>query len=262
VVEWHYQFYKFPIRLKMTRTALLEAIPHRRLTEEIVDRIERLILNEELKVGDALPSERELAAQLQVSRNILREALGVLVQKGLLEVRAGSGTFVARPTTEFLRDTLDHFIRFNKSALFDLIEARRVIEVEIAEMAAERATHDDQVLIAAALERLESSVGSLEPYTEADVHFHSVLAHAAKSEILELLLDSIRGALRENIRVLVQHHPTAVEEAMGYHRRIAQAVCEHDPVEARTAMSEHLESVRRDLQDLDGHGLAPGSGQE
>jgi DNA-binding FadR family transcriptional regulator len=243
-------------------TVVLEAIPHRRLAEEIVDQIERLILNEELHVGDALPSERELAAQLHVSRNILREALGMLVQKGLLEVRPGSGTFVARPTTEFLRDTLDHFIRFNKSALFDLIEARRAIEVEIAEMAAERATPKDQILIAAALDHLEKSVGSLEPYTDADIHFHSTLAVAANNGILELLLDSIRGALRENIRVLVQHHATAVEEAMGYHRRIARAVREHDKAEARTAMSEHLESVRRDLQDLDGNVLALGNPQE
>lgn len=236
---------------------VLEAIPHRRLAEEIIDRIERLILNEELRVGDALPSERELAAQLHVSRNILREALGTLVQKGLLEVRPGSGTYVARPNSEFLRDTLDHFIRFNKSALFDLIEARRAIEVEIAEMAATRATDKDRELIAAALERLERSVGSLEPYTEADIHFHSTLALAAKNGILELLLDSIRGALRENISVLVRHHATAVEEAMRYHRRIARAVLDHNATEARIAMSEHLESVRRDLQDLNSKGIPP-----
>jgi GntR family transcriptional regulator, transcriptional repressor for pyruvate dehydrogenase complex len=240
----------------MTNSPLLEAIPHRRLAEEIVDRIERLILNEELRVGDALPGERELASQLHVSRNILREALGVLVQKGLLEVRAGSGTYVARPTTEFLRDTLDHFIRFNKSALFELIEARRAIEVEIAEMAAQRATEQDRALIGAALERLEASVGSLEPYIDADIHFHSTLAVAAKNDILELLLDSIRSALRENIRVLVQHHATAVEQAMRYHRRIARAVQEHNGTEARTAMWEHLESVRRGLQDLDEQSLA------
>jgi len=242
---------------KTTNSPLLEAIPHRRLAEEIVDRIERLILNEELRVGDALPSERELAAQLHVSRNILREALGMLVQKGLLEVRPGSGTYVARPSTEFLGDTLDHFIRFNKAALLELIEARRAIEVEIAEMAAQRATAEDQALIAAALAELEASVGSVDPYTEADIRFHSTLAVAAKNEILELLLDSIRNALRQNIRVLVKHHATAVEEAMRYHRRIARAVHDHNGTDARTAMWEHLESVRRDLQDLDGQDLAP-----
>ena len=138
-----------------------------------------------------------------------------------MEVRPGSGTYVASPNNDFLCDTLDHFIRFNKSALFDLIEARRVIEVEIAEMGSHTREDEDRELIAAALERLEKSVGSLEPYTEADIHFHSMLALAAKNGILELLLDSIRGALRENISVLVRHHATAVDEAMSFHRRIA-----------------------------------------
>jgi GntR family transcriptional repressor for pyruvate dehydrogenase complex len=257
---WYYHFIFSPLG-KTMNNVVLEAIPHRRLAEEIVDRIERLILNEELHVGDALPSERELAAQLGVSRNILREALGMLVQKGLLEVRPGSGTYVARPNTEFLRDTLDHFIRFNKSALFDLIDARRAIEVEIAEMAARRATDEDRALVSAALERLEKSVGSLEPYTEADIYFHSTLALVAQNGILELLLDSIRGSLRENISVLVRHHATAVEEAMRYHRRIARAVIEQNPIEARNAMSEHLESVRRDLQDLDASEIDPSNGK-
>lgn len=235
----------------MASSLVLEAIPHRRLAEEIVDRIERLILNDELHIGDALPPERELAAQLRVSRNILREALGMLVQKGLLDVRAGSGTYVARPSTEFLRDTLDHFVRFNQSALFDLIEARRAIEVEIAKLAAERATPEDLSFIDSVLEQLEHSVGSLDPYIEADIRFHGSIATAAKNEILKLLLDSIRGALRENILVLVKHHPTAVAEAMGYHRRIAQAIRQHDTDEARAAMWEHLNSVQRGLEELD-----------
>lgn len=229
----------------------LDAIPHRRLAEQIVDNIERLILNEELHVGDALPPERELATQLQVSRNIVREAIGMLVQKGLLEVRQGSGTYVARPSIEFLRDSLDFFIRFNKSALFDLIEARRSIEVEIAALAAQRATPEDQRLIAGRLDELEKSVGSLEPYVDADLHFHAALAAAANNEILKLLHDSIRASMRENIRILVKHHETAVDEAMVFHRRIAQAVAQQDPAAARSAMWEHLDSVRRDLLELD-----------
>lgn len=233
----------------------LEAIPHRHLAEQIVDRIERLILNEELHIGDALPPERELAAQLRVSRNILREAIRMLVQKGLVEVRQGSGTYIVRPNFDFLRDSLDFFIRFNKSAIFDLIEARRSIEVEIADLAARRATTEDRLLIAHCLDELEKCVGSIEPYVGADVRFHAALAKAAKNEIMKLLLDSIRGSLRENIRILVKHHPTAVSEAMVYHRRIALAVQQQNAAEARAAMGEHLESVRRDLLELDAQGI-------
>ena len=234
----------------------LEAIPHRRLAEEIVDRVERLILNEEFQVGDALPPERDMAQQLGVSRNILREAIGVLEQKGLLQVRPGSGTYVARPTAEFLRDSLDSFFRFNKSALFDLIEARRSIEVEIAELAAERGSEEACQHIGECLANLERTVGTVEPYVDADVRFHEALAKAANNEILKLLLDSVRGALRENIRILVQLHPAAVSGAMVFHRRIAEAVQSHNPPAARAAMREHLESVRQELQQLEAQGNA------
>src|SRR3989304_1916879 len=116
----------------------LKAVRHTRLSEEIVGQIERLILNHELPIGAALPPERQLAAQLGVSRNILREAVRMLVQRGLLEVRPGSG---------FLQDFLDLFVRTSEFGLFDLVEARQALEVQIAELAAQRATEDDCRLI-------------------------------------------------------------------------------------------------------------------
>lgn len=234
-----------------TRTLSLQAVRPRRLSDDIVRQVERLILNEELSVGDALPPERELAAQLHVSRNILREAISMLVQKGLLEVRPGSGTFVARPSADFLRDSLDFFVRFHDTGLHDLIEARYALEVQIADLAARRATTEDLAFIDDSLRELEATVGDPERYIEADVCFHSAVARAARNEILQLLLDSIRGALRQNIRVLLQHHPTAVEDAMRSHRLIARAVREHSSERARIAMREHLESVQRQLEELD-----------
>ena len=102
------KFSHYPKRLAppMARsvTLNLEAVRHSGLRDNIVAQLERLIVNDELHVGDALPSERKLAADLQVSRNILREAMGMLAQKGLVEVRSGSGTFVASPTAEFIQD--------------------------------------------------------------------------------------------------------------------------------------------------------------
>lgn len=232
----------------------LEAVPRRRLVDDIVDQVDRLILNRELSVGDALPPERELATQLNVSRNILREAISKLVQKGLLEVRSGSGTYVARPTVEFLRDSLGFFVQYNDAALLDLIEARRVLEVEIAGLAALRGTEEDRRRVATALDELEASVGNLDRYAEADVRFHAALAVAARNGILRLLLDSIRGALRENIRVLVVQDPSRVDQAMYHHRRIAREVQRQAPEAARIAMREHLESVRQGIKELEPHG--------
>jgi DNA-binding FadR family transcriptional regulator len=233
------------------RTLNLHAVRPRRLSDDIVRQVEDLILNEELRVGDALPPERELAAQLEVSRNILREAISMLVQKGLLEVRPGSGTFVARPSAEFLRDSLDFFVRFHDTGLHDLIEARYALEVQIADLAAQRASEEALQFIDDCLRELELTVGDPERYIEADVCFHSALAQAAQNGILQLLLTSIRGALRQNIRVLLGHHPTAVEDAMRSHRLIARAVREHSAERARAAMQEHLGDVKRQLEELD-----------
>ena len=232
-----------------------QAVSTRRLTEEIADQIERLILNKEIKLGDSLPPERELAAQLQVSRNILREAISTLVQKGLLEVRPGSGTYVARPSAEFLRDTLDFFVLFNSSALLDLVEARRSLEVEIAGLAAQRATSEDYQLLETYLDEMAAAIDNPEAYVEADICFHEALATAAKNEILHLLLSSIRGALRRNITILARHHRLAVETAMQYHYRIAKAVHQQDVEEARLAMREHIESVGSGLRDLEAQGI-------
>lgn len=228
----------------------LETIPHRRLSDEIVQQLEKLILSNELRLGDALPPERELAAQLGVSRNILREAISSMVQKGLLEVRQGSGTYVACPGAELLSDSLTFFVHLKDSGLFDLLDARLALEVQIAELGAQRADEEDCRLIEARLRELEEAVDDPDRYVDADVLFHAALAKAAKNEILQLLLDSIRGAMRENIRIVLERHPNAVREAMHYHRRLVDAFSRHSPEDARKTMHEHLDSVRRELQEL------------
>lgn len=229
----------------------LETIPRQRLSDQIVRQLENLILNRELKLGDALPPERELAARLGVSRNILREAISTMIQKGLLEVRQGAGTYVASPSAELLSDSLSFYVRLNESGFYDLLEARLALEVEIAELAARRCTDEDMRLISERYTELEAVVDDPEQYVEADILFHAALAQAARNEVLKLLLDSIRGATRENIRILVEQHERAVGDAMNYHQRILASVLQRSPEETRNAMREHLESVRRELQELD-----------
>jgi GntR family transcriptional repressor for pyruvate dehydrogenase complex len=227
-----------------------EAIPARRRSDEVVARIERQILSRELGIGEALPPERELAAQFQVSRNILREAIGVLTQKGLLEVRHGAGTFVARPSVDFVRESLSVFVRFNHAAFWDLVEARLALETRIAALAAERATDDDLDEIARCLAEMEAAGDDHEAFVDADVRFHAALAAAARNQILNTLLFSIRDVLRDNIALLVSHQKPAIAESNAYHRRIVSAVRERRPDEAQRAMEEHLESVRAGLQEV------------
>jgi GntR family transcriptional repressor for pyruvate dehydrogenase complex len=226
------------------------AITRRKLPGEIADQIEQLILTNQLAVGSPLPPERTLAQQLQVSRNALREAIRVLEQKGLVVVRPGSGTYVAEPTPQVLREPLGILVQLNTRHLFELIEARKAIEVEVAGLTAERATPEDLEQIGHWLNEMEEHFDLADSYTEADVAFHAALAKAAKNEVLRVILDSMRDALRQNIKILVLRHPTAKHDAMRYHRLIFQALKEKSSEKARKAMSEHLEVVAQDLRDL------------
>jgi GntR family transcriptional repressor for pyruvate dehydrogenase complex len=236
--------------MKQDGSSKFRAVSSRRLTEEIADQVERLILSHDLLVGDALPPERTLADQMGVSRNILREAISMLTQKGLLEVRPGTGTFVISPGSEFLSDTLVNFINFSDTGLKDVVEARRSLEVEIAGLAAERATAEDIRKIKELISAMDEAGSDVDIYVESDVGFHEALASAADNEILKLLMQSFRRVLRENILVLVKNHPTARTESMQFHKQIARAVAKKNREEAQRAMRGHLESITSHLAEL------------
>jgi GntR family transcriptional repressor for pyruvate dehydrogenase complex len=158
---------------------------------------------------------------------------------------------VACPTADILADSLSVFVRLNESGLFDLLEARLALEVEIADLAAQRATPEDCQELEDQIHELEAVINDPEKYVEADIRLHAAFARAARNEILMLLLDSIRGAMRENVRVLLLRRQKAVGEAMDYHREIVEGIKQHSPEKARLAMRAHLESVRLRLNEVD-----------
>ena len=127
-----------PARRTATATdpRLYGPVRHRRTTDTVVEQLERMILERRLQPGDSLPPERELALALSVSRNVLREALGVLGQKGLVRVAAGRGTTVVRPSTEHVEDALTALITYDEITLVELCDARLLIEPEFAASAA------------------------------------------------------------------------------------------------------------------------------
>ena len=219
-----------------------QAVGRRRLPEEIVDQIETLIVNSELRVGDPLPPERELARQLQVSRNVLREAIGMLAQKGLVQVRPGAGTFVAQPTAAFIADTLHLHLRLNPGLLLDFIEARIGLETETAGMAAVRAADCHIEALKKTLDDMDAFRGDPDRYVEADADFHIELARATGNQVLVLLITSLRAALRENVRYFVSK-PEVVEKSLRYHHEIYDAVAAHQTDAARVAMRGHFAHI-------------------
>ena len=224
-----------------------QAIRHTRLSEDIVEQIEKLVLNRELQAGAPLPSERDLARELQVSRQALREAMRILAQKGLVQVLPGRGSFVAQPGANFLNDSLYAYLRLNPHMVRDFMETRLVLETEAAAIAAERATTENLSAIKQAVEDMESNLDTPDRYIDADLAFHTELARATDNHVILLLITSLRSALRESIRYFASI-PEIVSRSTELHQKVYDAVAARQGEAARQAMRAHF---RITLAELD-----------
>jgi GntR family transcriptional regulator, transcriptional repressor for pyruvate dehydrogenase complex len=217
-----------------------------RLFEQIVQQVEASILAGQLKPGDQLPAERDLAQRFGVSRTAVREAVKTLREKGLVEAYSGRGTFVTNGTSQAIRQSLDLMIRINQQeGSANLAELRQVLEPEIAGLAASRI--EDQLLstMREAVAVMDRNLHDPEAYVEADLDFHLALAEAAGNPLILSLLDSIVGLLREQ-RSRIFSVDGGPERGQFHHKRILAAVEKRDPEAARETMRAHLSQVLAD----------------
>ncbi len=216
---------------------------HERVVEAITDRI----LHGDLKPGDPLPPEPELGQQFGVSRTVIREAMKMLQARGLIEVIQGKGTLVSSNLFEISSDILSMALQQKGATLMELWEVRRILEVEVAGLAAERATEDDLREMARALELMRGKPGEVEGYVEAEVAFHEALTKAAYNPVMNLITRSVGELLRHSRRVSFRG-PEGVKVAMAAHEAIYQAVAAREPQAARQAMRRHLDETAADLR--------------
>lgn len=219
----------------------IKIVESRRLYRQIAAQLSGLIAKGEFAVGERLPSERELAIQLGVSRPSLREALIALELEGMVEVRVGSGIWVTasseRPAVRPLHEG---------EGPFELLRARGLIEGEIAAVAARTATARDLEGIRSALQTMERLLRKNQDFSVADRDFHIQIAAATRNNVLAAtvqdLWDRGRGAMWNLMEEHFQspaHRAVTVDE----HAAIYRALDAHDPREARHAMRSHLKRV-------------------
>jgi GntR family transcriptional regulator, transcriptional repressor for pyruvate dehydrogenase complex len=227
----------------------LERLPSLGIKERVAGQLRGLIEAGSLQGGEQLPSERELAEQLGVSRSTVREAVQFLGALGLVEIRHGSGTFVRSDgdlPSEWLQWTRRHQVEVH-----ELLEVRRGLEAVAAELAAER-SHDLQAM-EAALADMEAAIHGpdVPGLVEADLSFHTALAAASGNTALRHLTESLgRELLRE--RGAIWNEPGRPERSLREHRRIFESVRAGDALGARTALVDHLHSVEQDVDVLVG----------
>lgn len=228
---------------------MYKEIQTERLYEQIVEQIERRILNGDLKVGDQLPPERELAEQFHVSRTAVREAVKTLHEKGLVEIQLGRGTFVTADSNRAMRHSLGLIVKIGSArGLEYLEEVREILEPEIAALAASRVSAEQIAAMQDAVAAMDISLQDIDSYIEADLDFHLALAEATHNPLFPALMDSIIDLLREQRQRIFLNGGTLHGQC--HHKRILQSVAAGDPDAARQAMRDHLRQVREDSQTL------------
>lgn len=224
-----------------------------RLYERIVSQIEQRIVAGELKAGDQLPSENELAKQFAVSRTAVREAIKALREKRLVEIRPGRGTFITNGTQDAVRNSLGLLMKFGQpNGSEHLVEVREILEPEIAALAARRVTDDEIAAMQEAIDIMDTALEDVDRFVEADLDFHLALAEATQNPVIPLLMDSIIDLLREE-RKQIGAVEGGLQRGQSHHKKILQAVKRRDAQAARRCMQDHLGQVRKDSEALTTH---------
>ena len=228
---------------------MLEPIRRARLYETVAHRIKTLIRNGTLQIGDQLPSERDLTTQLNVSRTSIREALRALEMAGYLESRVGvsGGTFVKEVSTDQIVEPFAMALFQHKNFVLDILEVRRILEVEIARIAAQRRTGEDEQRIEESLVRMQTDIDAGGIGLDGDSDFHYALSRATHNQVLLKVVDVITQLTYEARRDTLEL-PDESMKALREHRKIAEAIARADPREAGLLMQRHLDRAVRNVE--------------
>jgi DNA-binding FadR family transcriptional regulator len=222
----------------------------RRTFEEAADQIAEKVRTGELRTGDRLPGERSLAAQMEISRPTLREAVKVLVDAGVLEVRRGPGGGMYVATDVVPTDLVRHSASLRLAEIAAVLEARRLLEPRVAQLAAERATDEDFEALERSIEAMRRLVGGgwhprhEDRFLQLDVQFHLALARAAGNPTVETLMRLLLRQL-EIARDMAMHVPLVPEWTIGIHERTLAALRGGEADEVEAVMDEHLGQLER-----------------
>lgn len=225
--------------MNLAVTGRLDRVPRQRLYEQIVQELHDHITAADLRPGDRLPPERELAARLGVSRASVAQALVALEVLGIISVRHGDGAVLIEHAGE--RQVVAA-LRARRHRLPEVLEARAALEVKLASLAAERRTEDDLAAIDTALADMAGDVQSGGRGVEGDERFHAAVTTAGHSALLARLMKEISDLIRES-RLESLTQPGRPAASLAGHRRIAEAIRAQDRAAASAAMEDHIQLV-------------------
>ncbi len=220
-----------------------EIIRRNKVYEDVARQIERLILKK-LRPGDKLPSERELAETLAVSRSSIRDAIRSLELMGMVEPRQGAGTIVREITPNLVANPLANALKRKEAVMAELLDFRRIIEPPLAARAAKHASGEEIGEMQDILERQKMKLRRGESTIPEDSEFHYAVAMASGNSVVLRVLDIVMDLLRDTRErsLQVEGRP---QKSLAGHRRILAAIKRHDAEGAKTAMRQHIEDVEQ-----------------
>jgi DNA-binding FadR family transcriptional regulator len=225
---------------------MFQAAKQNRMFKDVVDQIQEAILDGKVRPGDTLPSERELKEQFKTSRGTLREALRVLEQKGLIEIRlgVGGGAVVKAPPMEPIHESLDLLIRFQKVSLAHLAEFRESVEGNVAALAAKRAKPADidhlEGLVRQAGRLVEQGTRRSKEFVGVDANIHQTLAKITGNPIYILVHQMVHNNIQRYYESFLPWTQQMLEENFEHLRGIVAMIRERNETGASALAKEHV----------------------
>ncbi|KUO70432.1 MAG: GntR family transcriptional regulator [Desulfosporosinus sp. BRH_c37] len=229
---------------------ILKPIKTKKIYEQIVDQIGLLVAEGQLKPGDRLPSERELVERFQVSRASIREAISALEMMGLIEVRAGEGTYIRQVNIDSVVAPLAWMLFIEKDTDLELYEVRKILEVQAVGIAAERVQEDELRDMSEVLEVMRMDLEIDRLGEEADHYFHYAIARATHNKILIRLMNTISDTMQKALkssRSRLYEDKSSPERLYQEHCSLFEAIKNHNVLMAQQLMLDHLVGVETQL---------------
>lgn len=217
------------------------------LAEQVEEQIYNLILEQQLKPGDKIPSEHDLVIKLNVGRSTVREAVKILSSRGVVVTKQGSGTYVK----ELVPDSLDPLklrdIEDKLSLAMDLVDLRMILEPGIAELAAYNATEEETDELVKICDTVDRKILAGEYYIDDDIKLHVAISKCTRNKVIEQIIFVVETAVLMFVNVT---HKKLTKETIETHRAVVDAICAHDPIGARSAMTMHIAYNRSAIRRL------------
>ena len=224
------------------------------LYEQIADALENAILQtgvNALAAGesgseDKLPSEQALAVKFGVSRTVIREALKLVKERGLIEQRTGEGSYLTKPRPDAISSVVGRMILMDNISDDEIFSVRGILEIAACRLAAEYADEADMERMQSILDAMKVNLQDDDAIIRMDTDFHIAMAKASKNKLLGMLVEAMTVLIREFIRKTI-HTPGAKADGMMRHALIMDAIKSRDPDVAEAAIRNHLEVSRQNV---------------